>query len=285
MSTLQPSSIFYVHIFIARVNLKLLLFIFGHIRKWEIDKISLINAIKWGASILVNEISVYKGRLVDTLLNRSRSRPRTDVHLFYRSSSFLARKKIWSRFVRENYDSDLINSSNEMTPKKDIICENVCFVDPILSIANNWTNNNVFFYKKKIDHPFKGFFLNETIKNVTIYSYSFPVEFYSWKEIPMIKSPFTIVPPILGFFFYKLYIQFYIKRREMLYVHTLLKCLLLKTILGVSMYCLKLSFFFIGKNSWISLYSTMKDYKVSTMTSFYYLAQLFEIGYKTFWTI
>lgn len=29
----------------------------------------------------------------------------------------------------------------------------------------------------------------------------------------------------------------------------------------------------------------MKDYKVSTMTSFYYLAQLFEIGYKTFWTI
>lgn len=118
VSTLQPSSIFYVHIFIARVNLKLLLFIFGHIRKWEIDKISLINAIKWGASILVNEISVYKGRLVDTRLNRSRSRPRTDVHLFYRSSSFLARKKIWSRFVRENYDSDLINSSNEMTPKK-----------------------------------------------------------------------------------------------------------------------------------------------------------------------
>lgn len=40
--------------------MKLLLFIFGHIRKWEIDKISLINAIKWGASILVNEISVYK---------------------------------------------------------------------------------------------------------------------------------------------------------------------------------------------------------------------------------
>lgn len=46
--------------------MKLLLFIFGHIRKWEIDKISLINAIKWGASILVNEISVYKGRLLDT---------------------------------------------------------------------------------------------------------------------------------------------------------------------------------------------------------------------------
>lgn len=114
----KPSSIFYVHIFIARVNLKLLLFIFGHIRKWEIDKISLINAIKWGASILVNEISVYKGRLLDTLLNRSRSRPRTDVHLFHRSSSFLARKKIWSQFVRENYDSDLINSSNEMTPQK-----------------------------------------------------------------------------------------------------------------------------------------------------------------------
>lgn len=150
MSTLQPSSIFYVHIFIARVNLKLLLFIFGHIRKWEIDKISLINAIKWGASILVNEISVYKGRLLDTHLNRSRSRPRADVHLFYRSSSFLARKKNCSRFVRENYDPYLINSSNEMTPKKDIICENVCFVDPILSIANNWTNNNVFSIKKKL---------------------------------------------------------------------------------------------------------------------------------------
>lgn len=53
--------------------MKLLLFIFGHIRKWEIDKISLINAIKWGASILVNEISVFKGRLLDTRLNRSRS--------------------------------------------------------------------------------------------------------------------------------------------------------------------------------------------------------------------
>lgn len=158
VSTLQPSSIFYVHIFIARVNLKLLLFIFGHIRKWEIDKISLINAIKWGASILVNEISVYKGRLLDTFLNRSRSRPRTDVHLFHRSSSILARKKIWSRFVRDNYDSDLINSSNEMTPKKDIICENVCFVDPILSIANNWTNNNVFFYKKKSTIHSKVFF-------------------------------------------------------------------------------------------------------------------------------
>lgn len=231
MSTLQPSSIFYVHIFIARVNLKLLLFIFGHIRKWEIDKISLINAIKWGASILVNEISVYKGRLVDTLLNRSRSRPRTDVHLFYRSSSFLAREKIWSRFVRDSYDSDLINSSNEMTTKKDIVCENVCFVDPILSIANNWTNNNVFFYlkKKKIDHPFKVFFFkwnNKTCNNILMPW--FPVEFYSWKEIPMIKSPFTIVPPILVFFLYKLYIQFYIKRREMLYVHTLLKCSLLK---------------------------------------------------------
>lgn len=170
MSTLQPSSIFYVHIFIARVNLKLLLFIFGHIRKWEIDKISLINAIKWGASILVNEISVYKGRLLDTRLNRSRSRPRKDVHLFHRSSSFLARKKIWSRFVRDNYDSDLINSSNEMTPQKDIICENVCFVDPILWIPNNWTNNNVFwgFFFNSMSHS--KVFLNEAIKHVTIYS-------------------------------------------------------------------------------------------------------------------
>lgn len=210
MSTLQPSSIFYVHIFIARVNLKLLLFIFGHIRKWEIDKISLINAIKRGASILVNEISVYKGRLLDTRLNRSRSRPRTDVHLFYRSSSFLARKKIWSRFVRDNYDSDLINSSNEMTPKKDIICENVCCVDPISSIANNWTNNNVFSIKKKIKNKKKirpsiqRFFFfkwnNKTCNNILMPW--FPVEFYSWKEIPMIKSPFTIVPPILVFFFF-----------------------------------------------------------------------------------
>lgn len=107
-------------------------------------------------------------------------------------------------------------------PQKDIICENVCSVDPILWIANNWTNNNVFW----------GFFFNSMIHSKVFFKWSnktcnnilmlwFPVKFYSSKEIPMIKSPFTIVPSILVCFFFlcKLYIRFYIKRREMLYAN------------------------------------------------------------------
>lgn len=55
-------------------------------------------------------------------------------------------------------------------PQKDIICENVCSVDPILWIANNWTNNNVFwvFFFNSMIHS--KVFLNEAIKHVTIYS-------------------------------------------------------------------------------------------------------------------
>lgn len=55
-------------------------------------------------------------------------------------------------------------------PQKDIICENVCSVDPILWIANNWSNNNVFwgFFFNSMIHS--KVFLNEAIKHVTIYS-------------------------------------------------------------------------------------------------------------------
>lgn len=60
--------------------------------------------------------------------------------------------------MRDIYDFDLINFFNEMIFRKDIICENVCFVDFILLIVNNWINNNVFFIKKKLIIYLKVFF-------------------------------------------------------------------------------------------------------------------------------
>lgn len=106
----------------------------------------------------------------------------------------------------------------------------------------------VLVFLEKFDDLFKGFFFkwsNKIYNNIFVFW--FLVEFYFLKEILMIKLFFIIVFLILGFFFFISCIFDFILKGEKYCIYILFKCLLLKIIFGVFMYCLKFLFFYLKK--------------------------------------